>query len=442
MQHLCPVLSLPEFKPNMTRHHSGEEQQMDIRIRLKLMAFLQYFIWGSWLTTLGSYMINTLAFTGSQVGSVYSTKGIAAIFMPALAGIIADKFVPANRLYTLCHLASSISLFYAAHIKDPILMIWVMLVNTMVFMPTLGLSNAIAYFCLDKNKLDTVANFPFIRVYGTLGFIIAMWMVSLLKLELSNIQLYIASGASFVLSVYGLTLPAIPVAHDNSRQSITSKLGLDALVLFKQPQMAVFFIFAMLLGGILQITNTFGNPFLHDFASITEFHDSFVVRYPSILYSVSQFSEIVFILTIPFFLKKFGIKIVMIISILAWSLRFGFFAIGDPSPAGFVMLVLSMIVYGCAFDFFNISGSIFIEKEVSSRMRASAQGLFMTVVNGLGAFFGALISGRIVDCFTTDGIRNWQAIWSVFAAYTLLLAVIFFFSFRYRHQPEVQNSQY
>lgn len=409
---------------------------MPIKSRLKLLSFLQYFIWGSWLVTLGSYMIRTLHFTGTQVGAVYSTKGIAAIVMPGLIGIIADKFIPANRLYMLCHFVSGISLYYAASVNDPTLMFWVMLVNMMAFMPTMALSNTICYYCLDQHKLDTVANFPKIRVFGTAGFIVAMWTISLLKLELSSTQLYIAAGASMLLCVYGLTLPRVPAANKSPNQTLASKLGLDAFVLFKQPKMAVFFLFAMLLGVVLQITNTFGNPFLHDFASNPAYRDSLVVQYPSMLLSISQFSEIVFILTIPFFLRKFGIKTVMILSMVAWTLRFGFFAVGDPSPVGFTLLVLSMVAYGCAFDFFNVSGSIFIEKEVSTTIRASAQGLFMTIVNGLGAFVGARLSGMVVDYYTVDGARDWPTIWFIFAAYTLVLAVIFFFSFQYKHVPE------
>lgn len=192
----------------------------------------------------------------------------------------------------------------------------------------------------------------------------------------------------------------------------------------------------MMLGAVLQITNVFGNPFLHDFARNPEFADSFVVKYPSILLSVSQMAEVGFILTIPFFLKRFGIKTVMLMSMLAWTLRFGFFAFGDPSPFGFVMLLMSMIVYGCAFDFFNISGSVFVEQEVDARIRASAQGLFMTMVNGVGAWVGSILSGLAVDYFSVDGVKDWQTIWLVFAAYALVLAVIFALFFKYKHEPE------
>jgi len=400
------------------------------------MLFLQYFIWGAWLVTLGSYMINTLGFRGADVGMVYSTKGLAALFMPALVGIIADKWLAANRVYALCHLLCAATLVWAASINQPDLMFWAMLGNALAFMPTLALSNTLCYACLDKAGLDTVTHFPPVRVFGTVGFIAAMWTVSLFHIELSNLQLYLAASVSAILALYALTLPTIEVVKHQVSRSWVSRFGLDAFVLFKNPRMAVFFMFAMLLGAVLQITNTFGNPFLHDFARNPEFAGSFVVQYPSILLSVSQMSEVAFILTIPFFLRRYGIKKVMLMSMIAWVLRFGLFAWGDPSAFGFVLLLLSMIVYGFAFDFFNISGSVFVEKEVDSRIRGSAQGLFMTMVNGFGAYFGALLSGYIVDYFTLDGVRDWHTIWLVFAGYALVLAIIFQLSFHYKHEKE------
>ena len=406
---------------------------MNITTRLKMMSFMQYFIWGSWLVTLGAYMINTLHFTGSDVGMVYSSKGLAAIVMPSLVGIIADKWLRADRAYVICHLVCAIALCYAAQVNEPSLMFWVMLVNAMAFMPTIALSNTISYSCLEQAGLDTVSHFPRVRVYGTVGFIAAMWAISLMGAELSSVQVYIAAAASLLLALYSLTLPAIPVAKQKTATSLASKLGLNAFILFKQPRMAVFFLFAMLLGAVLQITNTFGSPFLHDFARNPAYAESFIVKYPSILLSVSQMSEVFFILTIPYFLGRFGIKAVMLMSMVAWMLRFGLFAFGDPSATGFVLLMFSMIVYGCAFDFFNISGSVFVEQEVSADIRASAQGLFMTTVNGIGAYFGSVLSGMAVDYFSVDGVKDWQTIWLVFAAYALALAVVFYFSFNYRH---------
>jgi len=409
---------------------------MGIKLNLKVMVFLQFFIWGAWLVTFGSYMINTLGFTGSDVGIVYSSKGLAAVIMPSLVGIIADRWVKANRLYGILHVLGAIALFTAAHVSDSNLMFWVMLFNAMVYMPTMALSNTISYSSLEKIGLDAAKDFPSIRVFGTVGFIFALWLISLLGLELSNVQLYIAAGASVLLSLQSLTLPDCPTSKVKKNKSWVSMLGLDAFVLFKKKKMAIFFLFAMLLGASLQITNTFGNPFLHDFAKNPEFTDSLVVKYPAILSSIAQFSEVFFILAIPSFLRRFGIKKVMLISMIAWTLRFSFFAFGDPSPFGFTLLLLSMIVYGCAFDFFNISGAIFVEKEVDSSIRASAQGLFMTMVNGVGAYVGSILSGKVVDYFTVDGVKDWKTIWLIFGSYTLVLAFVFAISFRYKHDHE------
>lgn len=295
-----------------------------------------------------------------------------------------------------------------------------MLVNAMAFIPTIALSNSISYSCLEQNGLDTVTSFPPIRIFGTIGFIAAMWMISLFGFELSNMQLYIAAAASLLLSLYSLTLPTIPTSRRKKNQSWINMLGLDAFVLFKKPAMLIFFLFAIMLGATLQITNTFSNPYLHDFALNPQYEDSLVVKFPSILLSVSQMAEVLFILAIPFFLKRYGIKNIMLISMLAWALRFTLLAFGDPSPFGFVLLLLAMLVYGCAFDFFNISGSIFLERETSSDIRASAQGLFMTMVNGIGAYVGSVISGFIVDYFTADGVKNWNLIWLFFLPLMLL----------------------
>lgn len=414
---------------------------MAIKTRLKVMIFLQFFIWGAWLVTLGSYMINTLHFSGAQVGMVYSSKGIAALIMPSLAGIIADRWIKANRLYGLCHLLGAGALYYAAQVDQPMVMFWVMLFNAMVYMPTMALSNAISYFCLEKHGFDTVKDFPPVRVYGTVGFILAMWLISFSRIELSNMQLYLASAVSLLLAVYSLTLPNCPTNKVKRSQSWVSMLGLDAFVLFKQKRMAVFFLFAMLLGAALQITNTFGNPFLHDFSLNPLYQDSLSVRYPSVLLSLSQISEVFFILTIPFFLRRYGIKQVMLISMAAWTLRFLFLAYGTPAGFGFLLLLLSMIVYGCAFDFFNISGAIFVEQETDHRIRASAQGLFMTMVNGAGAYVGAIASGEVVDFFTHNGVKDWQSIWLSFAAYTLVLGIVFALSFNYQHRPEAINGE-
>jgi len=403
---------------------------MSVQARLKIMSFLQFFIWGCWLITLGSYMIKTLAFSGTEVGNVYSMQGIAACIMPLLLGIIADKYIAANRLYALCHGFGGIMLLLLAQITRPETMMWAMLLNLMAYMPSLGLANAIVHSCLKREKLDIVACFPAIRVFGTIGFIAAMWVVSLSGNELQAAQLYLAAAASFALALYSLTALPAAAGGDALPAQQSRGFGREALALLRRPQLAVFFTFAMLLGVVLHITNTFGNPFLHDLAAQPQAAGNVLLRYPDILYSLSQISEIAFILTIPFFLKKFGIKIVMAISVIAWILRFGFFAFGGSSALGMSLLVLSMLVYGCAFDFFTISGSIFIEKTVKSAMRAGAQGLFMTAVNGFGTFIGMYLGGRIIDYFTDAAGRNWQAVWLVFAAYSAVLLALFLVIFR------------
>jgi len=407
---------------------------MGIKFRITAMNFLQFFAWGAWLISLGGYMIVTLGFTGSQVGAIYATMGIASLFMPALIGIIADRWINAERVLGISHLILAVLLFWAAQIKSYDNLYWIMLLISMAYMPTIALSNTVSYSILEQKGFDIVKAFPPIRVWGTVGFILAMWVIDIAQWTISPMQLYLSAAISLILGIYAFSMPASPPLNQSKGKSLMSTLGLDAFALFKQRKMTIFFIFSLLLGASLQITNTFGQPFLHDFA--TDYKDSFAVLHPSALMSISQISEVLFILTIPFMLKRFGIKKVMVISMFAWVLRFGLFAIGNPEGIGLAYLVLSMVIYGVAFDFFNISGSLFVEMESKPENRASAQGLFMIMTNGLGAFFGALGSGFIVDYFTVDGIRHWPEIWFTFAAYSLILSLLFMVLFKYKHNPE------
>ncbi len=406
---------------------------MGIKFRITVMNFLQFFAWGAWLISMGGYMIVTLGFTGIQVGSVYATMGIASLFMPALMGIVADRWINAERLVGISHLLVGVLLFWASFVKDYDTLYWIMLFVSMFYMPTIALNNTVSYSILEQKGFNIVKDFPPIRVWGTVGFIAAMWIIDLFGWTVSPIQLYLGAAASIALGVYAFTMPACPPENKSKGGSWVSALGLDAFVLFKQRKMSIFFIFSMLLGAALQITNTFGEPFLHDFAGL--YPDSFAVQHPSVLMSVSQMSETLFILTIPFFLYKFGIKKVMLMSMFAWVLRFALFGIGNPG-GGLTFLILSMIIYGMAFDFFNISGSLFVELEAEPRIRASAQGLFMIMTNGFGAFFGAVASGWVVDYFTIDGVKNWPNIWFTFTAYALIVGIAFMFLFKYKHNPE------
>ena len=381
-------------------------------------------------------MIVKLHFTGGQIGGIYATMGLASLFMPALMGIVADRWINAERLLGICHLIGSGLLFWASTVTDYSLMYWIMLLNSMVYMPTIALNNTVSYSVLKNKGLDIVKDFPPIRVWGTVGFIMAMWVVDLCGWTVSPLQLIIGSISAFILGLYSFTLPQCPPAKTARKHTLISALGLDALVLFKQRKMAIFFVFAALLGAALQITNTFGQPFLHDFASNPKFASLFAVTHPGILMSVSQMSETLFILAIPFFLRRYGIKKVVLMSIFAWVLRFGLFGVGNPGD-GLVFLVLSMIIYGVAFDFFNISGSLFVETESKPEVRASAQGLFMVMTNGIGAFIGGWVSGWVVDLFTNEsGVKDWPQIWFIFAGYALVIGILFALFFRYKHEPK------
>lgn len=414
-----------------------KEVSMSLKLRLTIMQFLQFFVWGSWLLTIGAYWFQTKHWSGAEFGAIFSTMGIASLFMPALAGIIADRFINAERLYALFHLMGAIVLFFVPQVDDPKLMFWVMLINMIFYMPTISLSISVSYSAMKEAGLDVVRDYPPIRVWGTVGFIAALWTVSLSGLETSPAQFYVASAVSLLLALYSLSMPTCPPLGKSIGHSWKSNLGLDAFSLFKDANMAFFFLFSMLLGAALQLTNAYGDTFLHDFAAMEEHKNAFAVMHPAVILSISQISETLFILTIPFFLRNFGIKNVMALSMVAWVLRFALLAYGNPSD-GLWMIILSCIIYGMAFDFFNISGSLFVETQVSPRLRASGQGLFMMMCNGFGAFFGSILSGFMIDrFFMIEGKFNWTGIWLSFAAYAAIVAVLFWFLFK---KPQEQAS--
>lgn len=309
-------------------------------------------------------------------------------------------------------------------------------------MPTLSLSITVAYSALKKKNIDVIISYPPIRIWGTIGFIAALWTVSLTHNETSVNQFYIASGVSLALGIYSFTLPKCPpLLNKVSNKSFASSLGLNAFALFKSPKFAIFFAFSLLLGAALQLTNAYGDTYIHDFKNVAAYKDSIAVKYPAIIMSISQISETLFILAIPFFLRKFGIKYVMLFSMLAWVLRFGLFAFGNPAD-GLWMIILSCIVYGMAFDFFNISGSLFVETQTTPEIRGSAQGLFMMMVNGFGALFGSFASGFLIDHFFTmsDQSKDWHGIWLCFAGYALAIAIVFPFVFRYKHNAALERA--
>ncbi len=408
-----------------------------LKIRLTVMSFLQFFIWGAWLITVANYWFGTKQWDGTQFGAIFSTMGIASVFMPTLCGIVADRWINAERLFGVLHILGGLTFCFVPQINNPNDFFWIILLAMIFYMPTIALANSIAYTALKNNQLDVVKDFPPIRVWGTIGFIVAMWTTNLTGNKASENQFYIAAVSAILLGVFAFSLPACKPQHKTvSNQSFMDLIGLTSFKLFANYKLALFFVFSMFLGAALQLTNAYGDVFLSEFEKVPEYANSFVVKYSTIIMSISQISETLFILAIPFFLKRFGIKQVMLFSMLAWVLRFGLFAYGNPTD-GLWMIIASCIVYGMAFDFFNISGSLFIETSTSAHIRSSAQGLFMMMTNGFGAIFGSISSGYIIDTyFTTNSGKDWHSIWLVFATYALIIAVLFAVLFKHKHNPE------
>lgn len=419
---------------------------MELKIRLAIMNYLEFAVWGAYLTSMGRYLGNIGM--GTDIGLFYSVQGIVSIFMPAVMGIVADRWIPAQRLMGLCHLMAGVFMIGAAYYGLQAgseagfgTLFTLYTLSVAFYMPTLALTNSVAYTGLRKAGLDTVKDFPPIRVFGTIGFICTMWVVDLLGFQPNQNQFFTSGILSIALFLYSFTLPGCPTSHEDGRKSIVDAFGLRAFALFKQKKMALFFIFSMLLGVSLQITNGYANPFISSFAAFPEYADTFGVNHANILISLSQISETCCILLIPFFMKRFGIKNVMIIAMLAWVLRFGLFGTGNPG-SGVWMLVLSMIVYGVAFDFFNVSGSLFVDSAVDPKLRSSAQGLFMLMTNGIGATIGTLGAQEIINHYTEvkqigDNfftVGNWPACWFIFAGYALVVAVMFALLFKHKRE--------
>lgn len=450
---------------------------MNIKFRLTLLSFLQFFVWGAWLITIANYWFGTKQWDGTKFGAVFSTMGIASVFMPTLVGIIADRWINAERIYGILHILYAAVLFYLPQVTTPDTFFAVMLLAMIFYMPTIALANSISYTLLKNNNYDVVKDFPPIRVWGTIGFIVAMWITNLSGNKASEFQFYIAGVAAVLLGLYSFALPACkPQKLISKDSSLVEVLGLNAFKLFGNYKMALFFIFSMFLGGALQLTNAYGDVFLSEFENFPKYADSFVVKYSTIIMSISQVSETLFILAIPFFLRKYGIKNVMLMSMFAWVLRFGLFSFGNPT-SGLWMIILSCIIYGMAFDFFNISGSLFVETNTNSKIRSSAQGLFMMMTNGFGAIIGSVSAGWAIDKFFTQkfstadslagfldttvdnskfiefigkqgssivngtltkeiAMKDWPHIWLAFAAYALVIAVLFALMFKHKHNPE------
>ena len=410
---------------------------MNLKIRLALMNFLEFAVWGAYLTCMGMYL-SRIGLT-SHIGYFFAMQGFVSLFMPAVMGIVADKWVPAQRLLGLCHLVAGLFMMAAAYYGYTAgentqfsILFTLYSVSVAFFMPTLALTNSVAYNALTKAGMDTIKEFPPIRVFGTVGFICTMWLVDLLGFSTTYMQFVTSGAISILLFLYTFTLPACPLgAKDQKKKSLVEAFGLQAFALFKKKEMAIFFIFSSLLGVSLQITNGYAAPYIESYAAIPEFANTFGVQHVNILYSLSQISETCCILLIPFFMKRYGIKQVMLIAMFAWVVRFGFLGMGNPGMPGVILFILSMVVYGVAFDFFNISGSLYVDKTTDPSIRSSAQGLFVLMTNGIGATIGSLAAQAVVN-FNTDanGVVAWDPVWSTFSVYALTVGVLFAIIFR------------
>lgn len=415
------------------------------------MNFLEFAVWGAYLTSLGIYLASVGL--GDKIFWFYTVQGIVSIFMPALVGIVADRWIQAQKMLSLCHfiagafMCAAAYYCYSAQTVEYAPLFTLYTVSVAFFMPTIGLANSVAYTALGKAGLDTVKHFPPIRVFGTVGFICSMLLTNFLLIDGVSMQKtyfqMLSSGViSFLLMLYALTMPSCPVNKGDSK-SLVDALGLRAFSLFKQKKMAIFFIFSMLLGVSLQITNSYGTTFISAYEQVAEYASTWGARNATALISLSQISETLCILLIPYCLKRFGIKGVMMIAMLGWVLRFGFFGIGNPG-SGVWLFVLSMIVYGVAFDFFNISGSLYVDKQTDPSIRSSAQGLFMLMTNGVGATVGTLAAGAVVNDLVfapgltpVESMDGWHISWYIFAAYALAVAVAFWLVFKDDAKPHV-----
>ncbi len=409
-----------------------------LQVKLALLSFLEFGVWGAYLISLGNYLARIGLAT--QIGWFYTVQGIVSLFMPAIIGILADRWIQAQKMLSLCHIlagcfmgAAGVYCLTTSQVEfGPLFALYTL--SVAFFMPTIGLGNSVAFNALTEANLDTIKHFPPIRVFGTVGFICSMLFVNFTQFQTNAYQLITSAALSFILAAYALTMPACKVKK-GQKSSLADSLGLKAFKLFKQKRMAIFFIFSMFLGVSLQITNSYGNTFITSFENLAEFADTWGAHNANALISLSQISETLCILLIPFCLKRFGIKGVMLMSMFAWVLRFGFFGIGD-TGSGLWLLILSCIVYGVAFDFFNVSGGLYVDKETTSDLRSSAQGLFMMMTNGLGATIGTLCAQAVVNHFvfsqTTAEAQHqgWITSWMIFAGYALVVAVLFMFIFK------------
>ena len=418
---------------------NGFKTSVSTRLRLVTLVFIEYAVWGAYLISVGRFLAQNGL--GSQIKWFFAANGIVSLFMPALMGMVADRYIQAQRLLSLCHLlAGGFMLAAGLYCMNAESVMFGTLyplyfMSILFFMPTVALANSVSYSIIGRDGGDPVKEYPPIRLFGTVGFIVSMLTVNFVtvngvSMQDSYTQLILSGILSLILCIYALTLPSCPTQGSRGR-TLTEAFGIRAFGLFRQRRMAIFFGFCILMGTALQITNGYANTFLGSFASDPALSNAFAVKNSNALLSLSQVSETLCFLLVPFCMKRFGIKKVMIMSMTAWVLRFGLFAMGTPDMPGVLLLILSCILYGIAFDFYNIAGSLFVEQNVEPGIRASAQGLFMMMSNGVGATLGMLGAGKVMDRFVFRAdVPDWSSAWYAFAVYMAVVLVLFVFFFK------------
>ncbi len=400
-----------------------------LRLRLSTMMFLEFFVWGAWFVTLGTYLAADLGASGSQIALAFLTQSLGAILAPFIVGLIADRFFAAQRILGVLHLFSAVMLFLAGRQSDFGAFFVFALLAMISFMPTLALANSISF----RRLTSPERQFPAIRVFGTIGWIIAGLLIGWLGWEaggaLGNTFVMAAIGSA-LLGVYAFTLPHTPPEPGQGRVTVRDVLGLDALALLKSRSYLVFFLASILICIPLAFYYNFTNLYLNEIG----------VQSAAAVQSLGQVSEALFLLIMPLMLKKLGIKRTLLIGMLAWALRYALFAFGDAGSLLW-LVIIGLVLHGVCYDFFFVAGQIYTDRFAPTHVRSAAQGLISLATYGVGLLIGSLISGPIVDAFlAADGTHQWRAIWLIPAALAVGVALFFAVLFRERETAEAAEA--